>query len=171
MNPDSTGYCHTQRGPWGIFLFALSALFFTVGWWLFGDVPFALFLLPMVGLLTLALCVHHLTVADEGVRLKIRFGPIPLFQKRIPYENVLQIEIGRTTILDGWGIHMSLRGGWVWNVWGRDCVVVHHRGITRIGTDDAQHLAAFLTTKIPAHAKSKQREVPPMMLPTFSGRE
>jgi hypothetical protein len=33
------------------------------------------------------------------------------------------VEIGRTLHLDGWGIHMSVRGGWVWNLWGRDCVV------------------------------------------------
>jgi len=30
----------------------------------------------------------------------------------------------------------------------RDCVVVYHRGITRIGTDDAENLAALLRTKV-----------------------
>ena len=48
-------------------------------------------------------------------------------------------------LLDGWGIHMSPRGGWVWNIWGRDCVVIHlERGALRVGTDDAENLAAFL---------------------------
>ena len=43
---------------------------------------------------------------------------------------------------------MSLRGGWVWNIWGRDCVVIRHSGILRVGTDDAHNLAEFLKGKI-----------------------
>ncbi len=98
-------------------------------------------------MLVLAPSFHHLTVADKGDHLEIRFGPVSLFRKRILYENMRQVEVGRTTIFEGWGIHLSLRGGWVWNIWGRNCVVVTHRGITRIGTDDAENLAAFLRTK------------------------
>lgn len=41
------------------------------------------------------------------------------------YSNIPKVETGRTLLLDGWGIHMSVRGGWVWNLWGKDCVVVH----------------------------------------------
>jgi hypothetical protein len=33
-----------------------------------------------------------------------------------------RVEIGRTLTLDGWGMHDSIRGGWVWNHLGRDCV-------------------------------------------------
>ena len=44
---------------------------------------------------------------------------------------------------------MSLRGGWVWNIWGRDCVVLQLRkDILRVGTDDAEKLARFLEEKI-----------------------
>ena len=63
--------------------------------------------------------------------------------------DIRAVEVGRTTILDGWGIHMSLRGGWVWNIWGRDCVVVRHqRSVTRVGTDNAQGLADFLKARM-----------------------
>jgi hypothetical protein len=50
----------------------------------------------------------------------------------------------------GWGIHYSVRGGWVWNVWGRDCVVVrlNDGGVLQIGTDNAPDLARFLEEKI-----------------------
>ncbi len=49
---------------------------------------------------------------------------------------------------------MSLRGGWVWNLWGRDCVVLQLRkSILRVGTDDAENLTAFLNQTI-----SKQRK-------------
>ena len=63
-----------------------------------------------------------------------------------------RVETGRTMLLDGWGVHFSLAGGSVWNIWGRDCVVIRHGGITRVGTDDAENLAAFLRTKIPVAA-------------------
>jgi hypothetical protein len=48
------------------------------------------------------------------------------------------------------GIHYNLRDGWVWNLWGRDGVVVHWQqgGVLRIGTDDAVNLARFLNEKI-----------------------
>jgi hypothetical protein len=60
-----------------------------------------------------------------------------------------QIEVGRTLVLDGWGIHRSLRGGWVWNLWGRDCVVIHRRkGTYYIGTDEPQKLADFLGARL-----------------------
>jgi len=48
-----------------------------------------------------------------------------------------------------WGIHHSMRGGWVWNPWGRDCIVVHlKKGVLRIGTDDAPDLARLSEEKV-----------------------
>lgn len=48
------------------------------------------------------------------------------------------------------GIHLSIRGGWVWNLWGRTCVVIHFKnsGTLRIGTDDASNLVEFLRSKV-----------------------
>lgn len=44
---------------------------------------------------------------------------------------------------------MSVRGGWFWNIWGRDCVVLHlDQGTLRIGTDDPENLEAFLRQRI-----------------------
>jgi hypothetical protein len=67
----------------------------------------------------------------------------------VRYADIEDVDVGRTVLLDGWGIHYSLRGGWVWNLWGRDCVVVRFRdGRTlRVGTNDAENLAAFLGAK------------------------
>jgi hypothetical protein len=143
-------YDHTQKGPWAVVLYAMTIAFLTASWLLpvlalqitFGVTGCAMFLLGV--------SFHHLTVADEGRQLVIRFGPSPLFRKRIWYDDIREVEVGRTTVLDGWGIHTSLRGGWVWNIWGRDCVVIRQeRGVTRVGTDDAQGLAEFLKTRIP----------------------
>jgi hypothetical protein len=102
----------------------------------------------VIALLTPAF--HYLAVMDQGDRLSIRFGPIPLFGRTVRYADIEKVEVGRTLILDGWGIHYSIRGGWVWNLWGRDCVVVHLKngGVLRIGTDDAENLAQFLEGRI-----------------------
>ena len=144
--PHPLTYHHTQKAPWFLLLFAFAVLFLTLTWSL-RDEPALLVIFPLSGLMmaVFGFCFQHLTVADEGDWLAIRFGPWPLFKKRIRYEDIREVEVGRTTVLDGWGIHMSLRGGWVWNIWGRDCVVIRHqRRVTRVGTDDAQGLADFL---------------------------
>ena len=148
---DLVTYRHRQRAPWFLLLFAFAVLFFTLTWTERGD-PVLLVIFPLSGLMmaVFGFCFQHLTVADEGDWLAIRFGPWPLFKKRIRYEDIREVEVGRTTILDGWGIHMSLRGGWVWNIWGRDCVVIRQqRGVTRVGTDDAEGLAKFLKSRKP----------------------
>ena len=87
MNPDSTGYWHTQRGPWGILLFALSAIFFTFGWWFSRNEPFALFLLlPMVGLLSLAelaaLGENEWWIIDLSHELGIAFSTLARWSRR-----------------------------------------------------------------------------------------
>ena len=93
---------------------------------------------------------HHLTVEDKGERLLVRFGSIPLFRRTLRYADIEKAEVGRTLLLDGWGIHLSIRGGWVWNLWGRDCVVVHSKkgGTLRIGTDGAENLDRFLERRV-----------------------
>ena len=100
-------------------------------------------------MLVIAASFHHLKVVDKGDVLSVRFGPVPLFRKTVQYSDIVNVEVGQTLILDGWGIHMSIRGGWVWNLWGRDCAVVHlKKGTLRIGTDDAENLAAFLQSMV-----------------------
>ncbi len=85
----------------------------------------------------------------EGDRLGVRFGPFPLFRRRIPYDDILEVETGRTIFLEGWGIHWSPWGGWVWNIRGCHCVVLRlKRGKLKIGTDDAEGLADFLRSQI-----------------------
>lgn len=149
MNGDST-YRHTQRAPLCLLVYALAVIFLVLGWLLRSEPPLP-WILPPVGLLMLVLAAsfHHLTVEDEGDQISVSFGPIPIFRRAIRYEDIVSVEIGRTTILDGWGIHMSLRGGWVWNLWGRNCVVLRLRkGILRVGTDDAEGLTGFVNARL-----------------------
>ena len=150
MHPEES-YSHTQRAPLCWLLYGLALLFLILGRVLRSEPPFP-WLYPPIGLMMLVLAgsFHQLTVADQGDELLIEFGPIPLFRTRVRYSEIESIEVGQTLLLDGLGIHMSVRGGWVWNLWGRDCVVIRRRerGVLRVGTDDADNLAAFLRKKL-----------------------
>jgi hypothetical protein len=142
-------YRHTQRAPLCWILYGLALLFFVIAW-REQAVPAIRYVFPVVGLLVIVLAAsfHHLTVIDEGDRLAVQFGPLPLFRTSVHYDDIVASETGKTTWLDGWGIHKSFRGGWVWNLWGWDCVVLTLRkGTLRIGTDDADSLAKFLAGK------------------------
>ena len=151
MTNDASGYEHTQRAPLCLVLYAQAFLMLCLAVVLRAE-PVIPYLFPWIGLLVLVLAAsfHHLRVKDLGERLSIGFGPIPLFRRTIRYRDIERVETGRTLLLDGWGIHMSIRGGWVWNIWGRSCVVVHFcsGGTLRIGSDDAQNLCEYLERRI-----------------------
>lgn len=142
-------YDHTQRSPFFLLL-ALIASFQFVAAWFVPERTFQIILATSGGCMAiLALAFRELTVRDEGHELLIAFGPLPLFRRRIQYIEIESAERSRSTLLDGWGIHMSLRGGWTWNIWGFDCVDINlTRGRKlRVGTDDPSGLASFLQNR------------------------
>ena len=143
-------YDHTQSAP--LYLLLLMIGVGTLAGAAFTNVNVAQVAMYWSGalMLLLAFCFRDLTVCDEGNDLLIAFGPLSLFKRRLQYSDFEKVEQARSTLMDGWGIHMSPSGGWVWNLWGYDCVDVWYRQgrKLRIGTDDAVALAAFLETKI-----------------------
>lgn len=155
MDASGLGYSHTQKSPLCLILYGSALGCFGLAW-LAGDTP-GLYVACAVGLViaVIAPTFHHLAVEDQGDYLAVRFGPLGLVHTRkVLYDEIEKVEVGRTMILDGWGIHYSLWGGWVWNIWGRDCVVVHLRnGLLRIGTDDAENLTRFLEGKVGQQGK------------------
>ncbi len=144
-------YHHTQRAPLHYLLDA-TAVILLVAAWLTRPQPAISLVLVVSGcvvLLLLALAFRSLTVLDEGDRLTVRFGPLPLFRKSIPYREITQVELGKTSVVDGWGIHFVPGRGWTYNLWGFDCAVVHlDKRVIRIGSDDAEHLVEFLKSKM-----------------------
>jgi len=142
-------YHHTQNGPWALVLYAVTAAFLTASWYLPVLALQITFLATGLFMFLLGMSLGRLTAEDDGDQLAIHFGPLPLFRKRVLYDDILEVETGRTTFLDGWGIHWSPWGGWVWNLWGRDCVVLKlKRGTLKVGTDDPEGLAGFLKNRI-----------------------
>ena len=105
-------YHHTQRAPLCLLVYALAITLLVLGWVLQDEPPIC-WLFPPIGLLLLVIAAsfHHLTVTDQGDRVSTSFGPFPLFRRTVRYADIEKVEVGRTLILDGWGIHMSIRGG------------------------------------------------------------
>ncbi len=142
-------YHHTQSSPLYLILIA-SGIGIVLGGWSVSEWTLRTILLTSGSvMLLLAISFRHLAVRDEGDKLLICFGPLPLFRRRLKYEEIESVERNRSSILDGWGIHLSPGGGWVWNLWGFDCVDVYRKGRSRlrIGTDDPEGLEAFLKTR------------------------
>ena len=143
-------YDHTQSGPLYLLLLAFSILILVLAL-MMGEIVLQTILYCSGALMLLfALSFHHLTVSDEGTGLLIAFGPLPLFRRRLQYSELEKVEPAKSTILDGIGIHISPSGGWVWNIWGYECVDVWYRQgrKVRIGTDDPEGLEKFLEQKI-----------------------
>jgi hypothetical protein len=102
-----------------------------------------------------SLCFGRLTVSDDGDSLLVRFGPIPIFQKRILYTDVTDAQQARSKIIDGWGVHYVPIRGWTYNLWGFDCVELQVAGKRiRIGTDDPVELLAFIKQKTASTARA-----------------
>ena len=149
-NSIKPGYSHTQKGPLCVILYAAAVACFALAWMVGSEPGMVVAFAVGIVLALLGSAVQHLTVEDLGDRVAIRFGPMPLFFRKVQYADINKAEGGRTLVIDSWGIHYSARGRWVWNLWGRDCVVVHLKngGILRIGTDDGENRVRFLRQKV-----------------------
>ena len=145
------GYSHTQYGKLHYLFYAVAVLFFAAAW-LAREEQFPPFLMLGIGLLVILFCFFFMTmtVRDEGACLTIRYGPLPLIRKRLPYVEMTAVQEGRSSFIDGWGIHYIPRRGWTYNLWGFSCVVITRVGnrTIRIGSDDAKNLASFLEAKL-----------------------
>ncbi len=143
-------YEHTQRSPWFWVLLTLGILTLLTTCSVSRQ-TLPVLILAGVGIMFLAtgLCFGSLTVRDEGQWLAVRFGPLPVFGRRIAYSSITDVEAARSDALDGWGIHWILGRGVIYNLWGFDCVRIQMgKKTVRVGIDDVEGLVSFLRTKI-----------------------
>lgn len=140
-------YAHTQVGRIHWVMFAIASL---LAWWSCSYERSSRPLLAAALLLVFAgFSFRTLTVRDRGDRLNIAFGPLRWLSKSIPYAKMRGAEVARSSVMDGWGIHWLPGRGWIYNLWGRDCVCIDLGGRSvRIGTDDPEGLADFLRRRI-----------------------
>ncbi|MCA9232105.1 MAG: hypothetical protein KDA57_15760 [Planctomycetales bacterium] len=145
-------YLHTQKGQLHNSCHVVAAVLLVSAWFLRAELVVSV-VLGATGVLMVALayCFRSLTVFDDGDRLALRFGPIPLFRKSIAYSDITSVDAGKSSIIDGWGIHYVPGRGWTYNLWGFGCAVVHQgKKVIRIGSDDVENLVSFLNRKISA---------------------
>ena len=96
----------------------------------------------LLGVTTWMFSSLTITVADGA--LSWHFGG-SLFRRRVPLAEVADAEITRSTLLEGWGIHLTTRG-WLYNVSGRGAVLVRLRDGKRfmLGSDEPEALLAAI---------------------------
>lgn len=138
-------YSHTQH--WILFwLLPAVALFQAILPGLIRMPPVAEYILwgDAAFIMLLSFAFIWLRIEDQEDHLRVAFGPLTLFSKRIAYQDIREFAAERTGWLDGWGVRY-VRGGWLFNLQGFDCVrITTDRQIFRVGTDDVPGLLQLL---------------------------
>lgn len=146
-------YAHTQRSPIALVIL-LGAGFLLAGAWLTRETsPVVATALAIIGatVVVLSFCFGSLTVMVTDDELRLRYGPLPLFRRTFPLASIETVQRGRSALIDGWGIHYVPGRGWTYNLWGTECVVLNVNGrLVRVGSDDADALAAHLQSRVNA---------------------
>ena len=144
--PRAQAYDHTQVGKFHLLLLFLAMPMAAV------TLELEVLWVPFVAgglMVMLAMGFRSLRVRDKGDHLRVSFGPLPLFRKRVPYSEMTAVRKTRSSVLDGWGIHWVPGRGWTWNLWGRDCAEISLGDRTlRVGTDDPDGLVSFLGSRL-----------------------
>jgi hypothetical protein len=144
-------YDHTQWGPACWLILAPAIVLLPIIALVVGDPGATLaIILTAAILLTTAFSFRSLRIVDEGDKLALRYGPLPIFHKRFAYSGISAAERDRSSAIDGWGIHWVPGRGWTYNIWGLDCVrlTLTSNHIVRIGTDNPEGLEKFLKERI-----------------------
>lgn len=142
-------YDHTQYAPmhWLILVPAFGMA--GAAYMSQGDAEFLLLQVVSGFMFVVAFSFRRLRVVDEGTHLALRYGPLPVFRRRIALADIAGAEQSRSSFIDGWGIHWVPGRGWTFNLWGFDCVLITFKDgrMMRIGTDDSEGLNRFLQEK------------------------
>lgn len=147
-------YQHTQRGPWSFVLLAVVASNLTLAVRLLGNEPaWASWLFLSVALLMtfMTFCFQSLTTTVSETSLRVHFGPIPLLEKKVLLEDIVSVRPEKSSLLDGWGVHWTPGKGWIYNMWGFDCLAINlGTRHFRVGTNDPDQLCEVLERAISA---------------------
>lgn len=147
-------YQHTQRGPWSFVLLAVVASNLTLAVRLWGNEPaWASWLFLSVALLMtfMTFCFQSLTTTVSETSLRVHFGPIPLLEKKVLLEDIVSVRPEKSSLLDGWGVHWTPGKGWIYNMWGFDCLAINlGTRHFRVGTNDPDQLCEVLERAISA---------------------
>jgi hypothetical protein len=138
-------YHHNQRSRAIALLMGVGAL---VPIWLLASgrlaaAPVGARITTFVALIVLAISAFvfsSFSIAISGGQLSWWFGP-GVVKRTVPLSTIVSATPATTSMIDGWGIHLTARG-WLYNVAGRQAVVVRQKDGTQflLGTDEPQRL-------------------------------
>jgi hypothetical protein len=144
-------YRHTQRSALALFVLCLGAVipigFLVTRMLAPMDAGLRLTLLAAsLAMLVSAFVFSSLTISIRDGQLSWWFGP-GVVKKTVPLSTIISAEPTTTSFINGWGIHLTGRG-WLYNVSGRDAVLVTQRDGNRflLGTDEPENLARTIRT-------------------------
>ena len=108
----------------------------------YGDVRLD-FNIVIVVLAVIAAMFSSLTTRITDRAMAWWFG-LPMIGRRIPLSEIESISATRTNLMEGWGIHLTIWHGWVWNVSGFNAVHVTLRSGTKfaVGTPEPHAVVA-----------------------------
>jgi len=143
-------YDHTQKGPLYLILIPLGVFFLGTARLMPHPAATWSFIIAGIAMWVFALGFRQLTVRDAGDHLLVQLGPLPLFRRQLPYGEIESVKGGHGHPMEGFGIHLSVGGGWTWNLWGKEVVDVTLTGNRRIriGTDDPEGLQRFIQSRL-----------------------
>jgi hypothetical protein len=130
-------YRHKQVSMWPLLLLGVVALFSK-------KKPRRSLLTLCLALLTMQLFALKTRVDERGVSWNFGLS-LPIGE--IPFDEITDVQMTQTGMLEGFGIHWTPRLGWLWKVSGRDAVMIRKKngGIITLGSDDAAGLYAAIT--------------------------
>lgn len=100
-------------------------------------------------LLVLSAAFAHLRIRDEGDRLLIGFGPLPIFQRHIDYARITGVEIVKAPVWLGWGVRYWPGKGWAWILSGRALVRLKMgERVFHVGSPEPEELVAMVEERI-----------------------
>ena len=99
----------------------------------------------------MTLCFQSLTTTVSETSRRVHFGPIPLLEKKVLLEEIVSVRPEKSSLLDGWGVHWTPGKGWIYNMWGFDCLAINlGTRHFRVGTNDPDQLCEVLERAISA---------------------
>jgi hypothetical protein len=150
--PHQPQYDHIQTAPIYLLVLIVAVSLLVGAIFVGSDEPglTAVLLVSGLPMAITAFSFRHLRIRDEGEKLTVRFGPLPLFGTRFAYSDIASVDRDKTTWSDGFGIHWVPQRGWTYNLWGFDCVRLTMRNgrIYRVGTNDTDALYTFLQQRL-----------------------
>lgn len=132
-------YEHKQFSPWLLpVVAAVIYAFFRFGL----DSP------EMPGRLAAAAAVTVIAIAFTELKTRVDPGGVSWAFTLgvpggfIPFVDIADVQMTRTSFWEGWGIHWTILHGWLWNVSGFQGVMIRKRNgrIVTLGTDDPDGL-------------------------------